>query len=143
MARLRPGAARLLGRLPRLTYVVLRTQGLHPFNPSGFSAPPWDVSFNTAISFVSNTSWQFYAGETTLSAFSQMAGIAAASFLSAAVGLASAMAVIRGFVARGRTTIGNFWLDLARALLYVVVPLAAVGALAQLAGGACEASTGR
>ena len=125
-----------------LTYVVLRTQDLHPFNPSGFPAPPWDVSFNTAISFVSNTSWQFYAGETTLSAFSQMAGIAAASFLSAAVGLASAMAVIRGFVARGRTTIGNFWLDLVRALVYVVVPLAAVGALAQLAGGVVQSLDG-
>ena len=125
-----------------LTYVVLRTQDLHPFNPSGFPAPPWDVSFNTAISFVSNTSWQFYAGETTLSAFSQMAGIAAASFLSAAVGLASAMAVIRGFVARGRTTIGNFWLDLVRALVYVVVPLAAIGALAQLAGGVVQSLDG-
>ena len=73
------------------------TQGIHPWNPQGFDSGTWDVSFNTAASFVSNTSWQFYAGETTLSNFSQMAGIAVHSFLSAAVGLAAAIAVIRGF----------------------------------------------
>ena len=73
-----------------LLYLVLRTQTLHPFNPQGLSSPTWDVSFNTAASFVSNTNWQYYAGETTLSYFSQMFGLAVQNFVSAAVGIAVA-----------------------------------------------------
>jgi K+-transporting ATPase ATPase A chain len=107
-------------------YATLRTQGLDPLNPLSLHSGTWDVSFNTATSFVSNTSWQFYAGETTLSAFSQMAGIALHSYLGAAVGLAVAIAVIRGFSSRAGAELGNFWLDLWRALAYVIVPIATV-----------------
>ena len=67
-------------------FVILRTQGIHPFNPEGFDSGPWDVTFNTAASFITNTNWQFYGGETTLSYFSQMAGLAVQNFVSAAVG---------------------------------------------------------
>ena len=81
-------------------YVILRTQGIHPFNPEGFDAAPWDVTFNTTSSFISNTNWQYYGGETTLSYFSQMTGLAVQNFVSAAVGIAVAVAVIRGFAAR-------------------------------------------
>jgi potassium-transporting ATPase potassium-binding subunit len=119
-------------------YVLLRTQGLHPFNPEGFHSGTWDVSFNTATSFVSNTSWQYYAGETTLSYFSQMAGIALHSFLSAAVGLATAIAVIRGFASRSGRTLGNFWQDLTRALLYVLLPIALVAALVLISQGVIQ-----
>ena len=111
-------------------YLILRTQDLHPFNPEGFSSGTWDLSFNTTSSWISNTSWQFYAGETTLSYFSQMAGIAAQSFLSGAVGLAVAIAVIRGFENRPATTsLGNFWFDLTRGMLYVLLPISFVAAL--------------
>ena len=99
---------------------------------------PWDLSYNTAASFVSNTSWQYYAGETTLTAFSQMAGIALHSYLSAGVGLAVAIAVIRGFVARGEGTLGNFWLDLWRGLAYVIVPITAVATLIFLTQGLAQ-----
>jgi K+-transporting ATPase ATPase A chain len=119
-------------------YVLLRTQGLHPFNPEGFDSAPWDVSFNTATSFVSNTSWQFYAGETTLSYFSQMAGIGVHSFLSAAVGLATAIAVVRGFASRSGHAIGNFWQDLVKSLLYVLLPIAFVAALVLASQGVVQ-----
>jgi potassium-transporting ATPase potassium-binding subunit len=104
-------------------YLILRTQGAHPFNPEDFGPAPWDVTFNTASSFVSNTNWQFYGGETTMSYFSQMAGLAVQNFTSAAVGISVALAVIRGFVARGGSALGNFWQDLIRTLLYVLLPL--------------------
>ena len=81
-------------------YLILRTQGIHPFNPEGFHSGPWDLSFNTASSFVTNTNWQYYGGETTLSYFSQMAGLAVQNFVSAAVGIAVVVALIRGIVAR-------------------------------------------
>jgi K+-transporting ATPase ATPase A chain len=110
-------------------YLILRTQGIHPFNPEDFSSAPWDVTFNTASSFVSNTNWQFYGGETTLSNFSQMVGLTVQNFVSAAVGIAVAMAVIRGFVARSGNALGNFWQDLVRTLLYILVPLSFLIAL--------------
>jgi K+-transporting ATPase ATPase A chain len=119
-------------------YLTLRTQGLHPFNPEGFDSGSWDVSFNTAASFVSNTSWQYYAGETTLSYFSQMAGIAVHSFLSAAVGLATGIAVIRGFAGRSGQEVGNFWRDLTRSLLYVLLPIAIVAALVLASQGVVQ-----
>ena len=110
-------------------YLILRTQGIHPFNPEGFDSAPWDVSFNTASSFVSNTNWQYYGGETTMTYFSQMAGLALQNFLSAAVGIAVCIAVIRGFAARSVAALGNFWQDLTRTLLYVLLPISFVGAL--------------
>ena len=119
-------------------YVVLRTQGIQPFNPQGFVSGPWDLSFNTASSFVSNTSWQFYGGETTLSYFSQMAGITVASFTSCAVGMAVAVALIRGWVRRETTLLGNFWVDLTRSLVYVLVPLSVVGGLFLVSQGVIQ-----
>ncbi|HYZ30593.1 MAG TPA: potassium-transporting ATPase subunit KdpA [Thermoleophilaceae bacterium] len=116
-------------------YALLRTQNIHPFNPQSFHSGPWDLSFNTATSFVSNTSWQFYAGETTLSYFSQMAGIVVASFTSMATGMAVAAAVIRGFGRRGGAGLGNFWVDLIRSLLYVISPVTIVAALFLAASG--------
>ena len=104
-------------------YLILRTQGIHPFNPEGFNSGPWDLTFNTTSSFVTNTNWQFYGGETTLSYFSQMAGLAVQNFVSAAVGMAVLAAVIRGFASRGATALGNFWQDLTRTLLYILLPL--------------------
>ncbi len=104
-------------------YAVLRTQTLHPWNPSDLSSGTWNVSFNTAASFLSNTNWQFYAGETTMSYFSQMFGLAVQNFVSAAVGIAVAVAVVRGIASRSGSGLGTFYVDFTRALLYVLLPL--------------------
>jgi K+-transporting ATPase ATPase A chain len=121
-----------------ILYAVLRTQGGHPLNPQGFVSGPWDLSFNTASSFVSNTSWQFYGGETTLSYFSQMAGITLASFTSCAVGMSVAIALIRGLSRRESALLGNFWVDLTRSLLYVLLPLSILAALFLISQGAIQ-----
>ncbi len=123
-------------------YLILRTQSIHPFNPSDLGAPPWDLSFNTAASFVSNTNWQFYGGETTMSYFSQMAGLALQNFLSAATGIAVVAAVIRGFARRGTDRLGNFWVDVTRVLLYVLVPVCVVGALFLVSQGVIQTLDG-
>jgi K+-transporting ATPase ATPase A chain len=126
----------LVGAL--LFYAHLRLQGFLPLNPQGFgtaSAPPGstpmtpDLAFNTAASFLTNTSWQAYAGETTLSYLSQMLGIAVQSFTSAAAGMAVAVALIRGFVRAESEGLGNFWVDITRSLLYILLPLSFLGAL--------------
>jgi potassium-transporting ATPase potassium-binding subunit len=122
-------------------YAVLRLQGSEPLNPRHFGPGPWDLSFNTASSFVSNTSWQFYAGETTLSTFTQMAAIAVQSFASAAVGVAVAAALIRGLVQRGGDRLGNFWVDLVRILLYVLLPICVAGALVLASQGVVQTLT--
>jgi K+-transporting ATPase ATPase A chain len=119
-------------------YLILRTQGIHPFNPEGFDSGPWDLSFNTTSSFVTNTNWQYYGGETTLSYFSQMAGLTVQNFVSAAVGIAVVIALIRGIVARSGREIGNFWQDLVRTLLYVLVPISIVGALFLVSQGVIQ-----
>ena len=121
-------------------FVILRTQTGHPFNPDGFHSGTWDLSFNTASSFVTNTNWQYYGGETTLSFFSQMAGLAVQNFVSAAVGLVVAIALIRGIAARrtGAAGLGNFWQDLTRALLYVLLPISIVGALVLASQGVVQ-----
>lgn len=93
-------------------YAVLRLQPLLPLNPAGFDAVPPDLALNTAVSFVTNTSWQSYGGETTLSYLSQMTTVTVQSFLSVASGIAVAIALIRGFARRKATTVGNFWVDL-------------------------------
>jgi K+-transporting ATPase ATPase A chain len=117
-------------------YVLLRLQHALPLNPHHARAMPWDVSFNTAVSFVSNTSWQYYAGESSLSFLSQMVVIAGESFLSAAVGLAVAVAVVRGLTRRdGRGELGNFWCDLTRGLLLVILPICALATVAMLVAG--------
>jgi potassium-transporting ATPase potassium-binding subunit len=119
-------------------FVILRTQGIHPFNPEGFHSGPWDLSFNTATSFVTNTNWQFYGGESTLTYFSQMAGLGVQNFVSAAVGMAVLAAVIRGFASRGARELGNFWQDVTRTLLYILLPLSLIGALVLVSQGAIQ-----
>jgi K+-transporting ATPase ATPase A chain len=119
-------------------YLILRTQTLHPFNPQGFHSGTWDLTFNTTSSFITNTNWQFYGGETTLSYFSQMAGLAVQNFVSAAVGICVAVALIRGIAARGGRSLGNFWQDLTRTLLYVLLPISVVGALLLVSQGVVQ-----
>jgi K+-transporting ATPase ATPase A chain len=116
-------------------YAILRTQTLHPFNPKGFHSGTWDLSFNTAASFVTNTNWQYYAGETTLSNFSQMAGLAVQNFLSAGVGIVVAIALIRGIAGR---PLGNFFEDLWRVVLRVLLPISFVGALVLASQGVVQ-----
>src|SRR6185312_329720 len=116
-------------------YLILRFQNLLPFNPQGFAGLSPDLAFNTSISFVTNTNWQSYAPETTLSAFSQMAGLTVHNFLSAAAGIAVAAAVARAFAANRTEGLGNFWVDLTRITLYILLPLAIVVALAMVALG--------
>ncbi|WLS00282.1 potassium-transporting ATPase subunit KdpA [Shinella sumterensis] len=116
-------------------YAMLRFQAHLPLNPQGFPAVPADLAFNTAVSFVTNTNWQNYAGETTLSHFSQMAGLTVQNFLSAATGMALAVAFTRALARSKVTTLGNFWVDMVRATLYVLLPLSIVVALAFVAMG--------
>ncbi len=102
---------------------MLRFQDLLPFNPQGFAGLSPRLAFNTAISFVTNTNWQAYAGETTLSYGSQMWGLTVHNFLSAATGIAAAAMVARAFAGGGLQDLGNFWVDLTRITLYVLLPL--------------------
>ena len=121
-------------------FLILRTQTLHPFNPENFHSGTWDLSFNTASSFVTNTNWQFYGGETTLSYFSQMAGLTVQNFVSAATGIAVAIALIRGIMARrsATPTLGNFWQDLVRASFYILLPISIVGAVLLVSQGVLQ-----
>ena len=110
-------------------YALQRVQNLLPLNPQQFDAVAPDLALNTAVSFATNTSWQSYGGETTLSYLSQMAGITVQSFLSGATGVAVAIALVRGFARRSAQTIGNFWVDLTRITLYVLLPICVVAGL--------------
>jgi K+-transporting ATPase ATPase A chain len=112
-----------------ILYTLQRLQNVLPLNPEQFGAVPPDLALNTAVSFATNTSWQSYAGETTLSYLAQMAGITVQSFLSAAAGIAVAIALVRGFARRSVRTIGNVWVDLTRATLYVLLPICGIAAL--------------
>lgn len=116
-------------------YAILRLQSFLPLNPQGFAGMSPHLAFNTAVSFVTNTNWQNYGGEATLSHFSQMAGLTVQNFLSAATGVALAVAFTRAFIRSQVTTLGNFWVDMTRATLYVLLPLAIVVALAFVAMG--------
>ena len=112
-------------------YLLQRAQGFLPLNPQGFNAgnvPP-DLGFNTAISFMTNTNWQSYSGESTLSYFVQMAALTVQNFASAAAGIAVAIALVRGFARQDNRTIGNFWVDVTRATVYVLLPISIVAAL--------------
>ena len=122
-------------------YLILRTQTIHPWNPQGFHSGTWDLSFNTASSFVTNTNWQYYGGETTLSYFSQMAGLAVQNFVSAGVGIAVAIALIRGITTRrgeGEATLGNFWFDLTRSIWFLLVPISLIAALVLVSQGVVQ-----
>jgi K+-transporting ATPase ATPase A chain len=110
-------------------YAILRLQDHLPLNPQSLPGLAPDLALNTAISFVTNTNWQFYSGESTMSYFSQMAGLTFHNFVSAATGVALAMALIRGFSRRSSKTVGNFWVDLTRCTLYVLLPISIVYAL--------------
>ena len=121
-----------------LLYLILRTQTIHPFNPQGYHSMPWNVAVNTVTSFLTNTNWQYYGGETTMSYFSQMAGLTVQNFLSAAVGIAVAVALIRGIVSRSGKSLGNFWQDLVRTVLYVLLPISFVVALVLVFQGSIQ-----
>lgn len=121
-----------------LLYLILRTQGIQPFNPEGFHSGPWDLSFNTTSSFLTNTNWQYYGGETTLTYFAQMAGLAVQNFVSAAVGIAVLVALIRGIISRSGKSLGNFWQDVVRIILYVLLPMSIVGALFLVSQGVIQ-----
>jgi K+-transporting ATPase ATPase A chain len=123
-------------------YLLLRTQSIQPLNPEGFGSGPWNLSFNTASSFVTNTNWQYYGGETTLSYFVQMAGLTVQNFVSAAVGIAALAAVIRGFAARSGAALGNFWADLIRINLYILLPVSFVAALVLVSQGVIQTLDG-
>ena len=122
-----------------LLYLIQRVQGLLPFNPQKFGAvnPP-ELAFNTAASFTTNTNWQNYVGETTMSYFTQMAGLAYHNFASAATGIALAIAFIRGIARRQMETIGNFWVDFVRSCLWVLLPFCIVGALVLVSEGVVQ-----
>ena len=123
----------LIGLL--LTYVILRAQGILPFNPQDLSGVAPDLTFNTSVSFTTNTNWQNYVGETTMSYFSQMVGLAVHNFISAATGMAIAIALVRGIARRSASTIGNFWVDLVRSVLWILLPISFVFALVLVALG--------
>src|SRR5207253_8329149 len=120
-------------------YLIQRLQGFLPFNPQKLGAvSPAPLAFNTAASFTTNTNWQNYAGETTMSYFTQMAGLAYHNFASAATGIALAIAFIRGIARREMQTIGNFWVDMTRAALWVLLPICIVGALVLVSQGVVQ-----
>ncbi len=124
-----------------LLYIILRTQTLWNFtglNPEHFHSAPWNVTFNTTSSFVTNTNWQYYGGETTMSYFSQMAGLTVQNFLSAGVGICVAVALIRGIVSRGGHSLGNFWQDIVRTVLWVLLPISFVIALVLVFQGSIQ-----
>ncbi len=128
--------------LMALTYAVLRLQGVLPGNPQGLAGLSPHLAFNTAISFTANTNWQSYAGESTMSNFSQMFGLTIHNFLSAATGIALAFALFRGFARRSSATIGNFWADMTRVTLYVLLPICVVVTLFYIASGVPQTLAG-
>jgi potassium-transporting ATPase potassium-binding subunit len=119
-------------------YALQRFQGLLPLNPQALGAVTPDASFNTAASFASNTNWQDYGGETTMSYLTQMLGLTVQNFVSAATGMATLVAFIRGLARRSAQTIGNFWVDLTRSTLYILLPLSVVLALIQVSQGVVQ-----
>lgn len=110
-------------------FILLMTQGVLPLNPQHMPGLSWDLALNTAVSFVTNTNWQAYSGENTLSYFSQMAGLSVQNFLSAATGIAVVFALIRGFARHSATTLGNAWVDIFRITVYVLLPISIIIAL--------------
>ena len=126
----------LLGLLA--VYLLQRLQGVLPLNPQAMGAVSPDSSFNTAVSFATNTNWQGYGGESTMSYLTQMLGLTVQNFVSAASGMATLVALIRGFARRSVETIGNFWVDLTRTTLYILVPLSVILALALVSQGVVQ-----
>jgi K+-transporting ATPase ATPase A chain len=125
-----------------LTYLLLRVQGSLPLNPQHLGAVTPALSWNTAVSFVTNTNWQNYSGESTMSYFSQLGALSVQQFISASVGMAVAIALIRGLARRGSPTIGNFWVDVVRGCLYILFPVAFVAGLVFVGQGAVQTLAG-
>jgi K+-transporting ATPase ATPase A chain len=124
-----------------ILYLVLRTQSIQPWNNYGgvvFHSAPWNVTFNTVSSFMTNTNWQYYGGETTLTYFSQMVGLTVQNFASAAVGIVVAIALIRGIANRSTASLGNFYVDFVRTVLYVLLPLSFISALVLISQGVID-----
>jgi K+-transporting ATPase ATPase A chain len=122
-------------------YVVLRTASIQPWNNYAgveFHAAPWDVTFNTASSFLTNTNWQYYGGETTLTYLSQMIGLTVQNFASAAVGIVVAVALVRGIASRSGKSLGNFYSDLVKTILYILLPIAFISALVLVSQGSIQ-----
>jgi K+-transporting ATPase ATPase A chain len=124
------------------TYVIIRIQGSLPLNPQHLGAVPPALSFNTATSFVTNTNWQNYGGETTMSYFSQIGSLMVQQFVSPAVGIAVAIVVIRGFSRRNSPTVGNFWVDITRCMLYILLPIAFIAGIIFVGQGAVQTLAG-
>jgi K+-transporting ATPase ATPase A chain len=125
-----------------ITYLIIRIQGSLPLNPQHMGQVKPALSFNTASSFVTNTNWQNYGGETTMSYFSQIGALTVQQFVSAAVGIAVAIAMVRGFARRNSTTIGNFWVDVTRCLLYILVPISFIAGIIIVGQGAVQTLAG-
>src|SRR5271163_1295454 len=121
-----------------LLYLIERFQVWLPWNPQHWVNVPPDLAFNTAASFTTNTNWQAYSGETTMSYFTQMAGLAYHNFMSAAVGIALAIAFIRGIARRQMNTLGNFWVDFVRCCLWVLLPFCVIGSLFMVSQGVVQ-----
>lgn len=121
-----------------LLFLLQRIQGILPLNPTGMGAVPSATAFNTAVSFVTNTNWQNYAGESTMSYLTQMMGLTVQNFLSAAAGLAIAVAFIRSFARHSASTLGNFWVDLTRSVLYILLPLSIILAMILVSQGVVQ-----
>ena len=119
-------------------FLILLFQGMLPLNPQGFPGFPLDLAFNTAVSFVTNTNWQAYSGESAASYLTQMSGLAVQNFLSAATGLCIAIALIRGFTRHTSQTIGNFWQDMTKSVLYILLPISIITALVLVSQGVIQ-----
>src|SRR6202790_3208805 len=123
-------------------YLILRTQNAffvpHALNPLGYHSAPWNVTFNTVSSFMTNTNWQYYSGETTMSYLSQMIGLTVQNWLSAGVGIVVAVALVRGIIARQGKSLGNFWQDLVRTILYVLAPISVLAAIVLVSQGVID-----
>jgi K+-transporting ATPase ATPase A chain len=119
-------------------FLLQLAQRVMPLNPQHLPPAPWDTALDTAISFVTNTNWQAYGGETTMSYFTQMIGMTVQNFVSAAVGMAVLLPLIRGFTSKLKETVGNFWVDMTRAVLYVLLPLSIIVALALVSQGVVQ-----
>ncbi len=125
-----------------VTYLIIRIQGSLPLNPQHLDAVPQALSFNTAASFMTNTNWQNYGGETTMSYFSQIGALTMEQFVSPVIGIAVAIGLVRGFSRRNSPTIGNFWVDMTRGLLYIVFPIAFVAGIIFVGQGAVQTLAG-
>jgi len=125
-----------------LLYLLQRLQPVLPLNPQNLAAVPPDLAFNTAVSFATNTNWQSYSGEATMSYLTQMLGLTVQNFLSAATGMAVLIALVRGFVRHTVQTVGNFWVDTTRSILYILIPLSLITAIALVSQGVVQTLNG-